>query len=72
VEPLYRLEKSGDLPNASGKALVTERLTDAGAMLSAMYGAAWSSSEPTEREVLAWVRFNNFKPEILPRASDPK
>jgi hypothetical protein len=68
VEPLYQLEKSGDLPKEPGKAMVTERLTDAGAMLSALYWAAWTSSAPTEQEVHAWVRFNNFKTDVLPYA----
>lgn len=68
VEPLYRLEKSGDLPKDAGKAMITERLTDAGAMLSALYNAAWESSKPTEQEVHAWVRFSNYKPDILPYA----
>ncbi len=68
VEPLYRLEKSGDLPKEPGKAMITERLTDAGAMLGALYSAAWTSSAPTEQEVHAWVRFNNFKPDVLPYA----
>lgn len=68
VEPLYRLHKSGDLPKEAGKAFISERLNDAGATLAALYWAAWESSKPTESEVQAWVRFNNWKPEILPYA----
>jgi hypothetical protein len=66
VEPLYALEKAGELSKEKGKALIEERFTDAGAMLGALYAAAWTSSEATEREIQAWVRFNNFKPELLP------
>lgn len=68
VEPLYQLEKTGDLPKEAGKQFVSERLTDAGATLGALYWAAWRSSEPTEREIQAWVRFNNLKPADLPYA----
>jgi hypothetical protein len=35
-------------------------------MLSAMYSSAWESSKPDEREVIAWVKYNNFRPELLP------
>jgi hypothetical protein len=66
VEPLYALEKSGDLPKEKGKEFVEGRFSDAAATLGALYWAAWESSAPTEREIQAWVRFNNFKPEILP------
>lgn len=66
VETIYAMEKSGDLAKEPGKELITERLDDAGSMLSALYKAAWESSAPTEREVMAWVKFNNFKPEVLP------
>ncbi len=66
VEPLYILERDKTLTREEGKKLISERLTDAGAMLSALYAGAWSSSKPTEREVQAWVRYNNFAPESLP------
>jgi hypothetical protein len=66
VEPLYRLQKSGDLDKEPGKKWLTDRFADAGTMLAAMYTAAWESSKPDEREVLAWVKYNNFKPAILP------
>lgn len=69
VEPLYELEKSGDLPKEKGKAYIEARFTDAASMLGALYWAAWESSAPTEREIQAWVRFNNLKPEILPGAA---
>jgi hypothetical protein len=68
VQPLYRLQKSGELDKEAGKEWLTERFVDAGAMLSAMYSAAWESSKPDEREVIAWVKYNNFKPEVLPAA----
>lgn len=66
VEPLYKLEKEKTLTGPEGKAFIEERLADAAATLSAFYAAAWSASEPTERDIQAWVRYNNFKPDVLP------
>ncbi len=67
VEPLYKLEKDKTLAKEAGKKMIEERLADAAATLSAYYAAAWASSEPSERDIQAWVRYNNFKPEVLPR-----
>jgi hypothetical protein len=57
VEPLYILERDGTLVQEEGKAFIAARLRDGGAMLSALYRAAWTSSEPSESEVSAFVRF---------------
>jgi hypothetical protein len=70
VEPLYRLEKDKLLTKEEGKKFIEERLADAGATLSAYYAAAWKSSTPTEREIQAWVKFNNFDPKVLPSYKD--
>jgi hypothetical protein len=69
VQPLYRLKRDGDLEKAAGKAFIAERLTDAASMLAALYSAAWTSSAPDERQIQAWVRYNNFKPELLPNGT---
>lgn len=57
VEPLYKKQKDGSLEQAPGKAFISARLQDGGAMLSALYRAAWISSEPADREVAAFIRF---------------
>jgi hypothetical protein len=57
VEPLYGLQKDGTLEGEAGRDFISERLRDGGAMLSALYRAAWESSEPTERDISAFVRF---------------
>jgi len=66
VEPLYRLERDGELDRNAGRAFIVERLTDATALLSAMIWAAYTNAEPTARQISSWVYYNNFKPEVLP------
>lgn len=67
VEPLYKLEKDKTLAKEEGKKFIESRLSDAAATLSAFYAAAWKSSAPTEREISAWVKFNNFDAKVLPK-----
>jgi hypothetical protein len=57
VEPLYILQKTGDLERAAGERFIAARLNDGGAMLSALYRSAWAASEPTARDASAFVRF---------------
>ena len=45
VEPLYRLEKTGELRAPAGKAFIEERLEDAAAMLAGLYAAAYRDSQ---------------------------
>ena len=66
VEPLYELKKSGELEKEAGKVFIVERLADAAGMLEALYQAAWESSEPTEKEVADFVRYDNFDPDLVP------
>jgi len=68
VEPIYELQRDKKLTEADGKKLITECLTDAASQLSAMYAAAWTSSEPDERQISAWVKYNNLKPALLPNS----
>ncbi len=58
VEPLYALKLSGELEKDTGKAFITDRLTDAGAMLGALYASAWKHSDPTQKEIDDFVRYD--------------
>lgn len=66
VEPLYIMERDGELTEQKGRDFIVERLADGASMLSAMYRAAWESSEPDERDIQAFLRSNNYRPELLP------
>jgi hypothetical protein len=61
VEPIYKMKKSGDLERDAGKALISERLVDGGAMLAALYNAAWEASEPTEKDLENFIKFDGFE-----------
>jgi S1/P1 Nuclease len=71
VEPLYKLEKSGDLDREPGKVFILERLARGGEMLSALIWAAWSSSAPNEKQ-LADFRFYESGETGRPAASAPE
>lgn len=60
VRPLYELEKTGALKKDEGKAFIRACLTDAGAMLGALYNAAWKASEPSAKDVADFVRYDGF------------
>jgi hypothetical protein len=66
VRPLYEMEKSGALKEEAGKALISSRLGDAGAMLAALINSAWEASEIDDKYVADFIRFDGFKPEELP------
>jgi hypothetical protein len=66
VEPLYRLERDGKLAESAGRELALECLQDGVSMLAALYRAAWASTAPTKKQIEDWVRFNDFRPELLP------
>lgn len=70
VEPLYTMEKAGELTGPGGKALISERLCDAGSMLAALYNAAWEASKPTDREVAAFLRYSERERKALPAAPE--
>jgi hypothetical protein len=59
VEPLYTLEKSGDLDKDPGKAFIAERLRDGGAMLGDLYAAAWKASEPAQRDIDDYLKYES-------------
>lgn len=61
MEEIYKLEKSGDLWREPGKALITQRLTDATEMLAALYHAAWEASTPSDDDLKAFVRYDGLE-----------
>ena len=58
MRPLYVLQKSGDLDKDPGKAFITERLYDGGAMLGALYASAWEASAAKDKEIKDFVMFD--------------
>lgn len=66
VEELYQLEKSGALKSEPGKEFIAERLRDGADMLAAFYRNAWEASEPTDKQIADFKRYNNFVPSLLP------
>lgn len=67
VEPLYRLQKSGELEREAGRKFIAARLTDAASMLEAMYHAAWIASAPTDEQAASFVKYDEFQPGTLPK-----
>lgn len=67
VEELYKLERDGELEKEMGKKFITERLTDAGAMLAALYSSAWNSAAPTDKQITDY-KFYDGKFEAPPAA----
>ena len=52
------MKKTGELEQDKGKAFITERLLDASAMLGALYASAWAASEPTQKDVDDFVKYD--------------
>lgn len=61
VEPLYALEKTGALHEEAGRAFIEERLDAGGAMLAAMYRAAWVAAEPTEDSMANFLKYADYR-----------
>lgn len=70
VEPLYALDKSGKLLADEGRAFITERLTDGAATLAALYDAAWASSQPTDAESRAFIKYDKWGEEETKKRRD--
>lgn len=68
VEPLYKLEKSGELKGPAGRVFIEDRLCDGAGMLSALYGAAWRESAPSKKDVEDFLKYSDF-PGGIPLAS---
>lgn len=62
VEPLYVIEKKGQLQADEGGVLLRKQLLDAGAMLAALYNSAWAASAESEKEIESFRRFDSFTP----------
>lgn len=60
VEPLYKLEKSGELKKPAGKVFIEKRLADAATMLEAMYESAWTAAEPKQADIDEFVKYDGF------------
>lgn len=60
VEPLYEMQRTGDLQGLQGGRLIANRLQEAGAMLGELYIAAWENAKPTPRAVQDFIRYDNF------------
>jgi hypothetical protein len=61
VEPLYELEKTGELRQDKGKEFITQRLAAGASMLAALYRAAWESAAPSEKDVAEFIKYDNFE-----------
>jgi hypothetical protein len=72
VEPLYRLERDKELDDPAGRDLIIGQLVDATEMLSALWWAAYTSGVPTDEMVESFVKYNSFRPELLPDAPRPE
>jgi hypothetical protein len=57
MEPLYQLQKAGDLEKDTGKTFIIERLADAASELSALIEAAWLDAAPSPEEVQNLIKF---------------
>src|SRR5207302_1091982 len=55
VEPLYKLEKSGELNATAGREFIEDRLLDGGAMLSSLWTAAFHHSAH-DNYLEGWLR----------------
>lgn len=62
VIPLYELKKTGRLEQAEGKAFISARFTDAASMLAGLYASALDASEPTDRDLETFLRFDKIEP----------
>jgi hypothetical protein len=69
VTPLYELERTGQLNSEPGKALIAQCLRDAADMLAAAYASAWTSAEPTPKEVQDFIRYDGSNPGEQPGAT---
>ncbi|MBL8990882.1 MAG: hypothetical protein JNJ48_04800 [Phycisphaerae bacterium] len=66
MRTLYEMERAGTLKEAAGKAMIARRLNDGAAMLAALYNSAWKASEPSERDVKDFIRYDSFDPREVP------
>lgn len=72
VEPLYQLEKTGDLRKEKGKQFVEGQLLDAGAMLAGVWDAAYRGAHIDEFRVRRLNERDIKTPGRAKSAEDPK
>jgi hypothetical protein len=72
VRPLYTLQRAGDLEKDAGKSLIADRLCDGGAMLGALYAAAWDASAMKDKDVKDFITYDEVsKTEPNPMMAKP-
>lgn len=69
LRPLYEMEKSGELRGEKGKSLIAARLGDSAATLGAMYASAWRESQPTQKQIEDFKKFDSTDVELTWTAS---
>ncbi len=57
MQPLYALERDGQLDGPEGEKLLLGQLDDAASMLAALIEAACTSAEPTQHQIESWTRY---------------
>jgi hypothetical protein len=61
VEPLYVLEKSGELRQDKGKQFICERLGAGASMLGSLYKAAWDAAAPSDKDIEEFKKYDSFE-----------
>ncbi len=65
VEPLYEIEKSGDLKKDVGRAFIESRLHDGATTLAALWLAAWETSALDEKDLENYLNYEPASPTQL-------
>ena len=71
LEPLYVLERDGKLDSEPGRELAIQQLSDGTTMLAALVWEAYTSAEPTEKQVSQWVMYDGQHAATSSPASAP-
>jgi hypothetical protein len=71
LEPLYALERDGKLDEEPGREMLVQELGDASSMVSALVWAAYTSSEPTEKQVSQWIMYDGRQAAASKPAAQP-
>jgi hypothetical protein len=71
LEPLYALERDGKLDGEPGREMAFQQLGDGTSMLAALIWAAYTSAEPTEKQVSQWVMYDGQHTAASKPASAP-
>ena len=71
VEPLYVLERDGQLDGPDGETLIVGQLGEAASMLSTLVWAAYTSAEPSAAQVESWLRYDEADRQSGPAGPSP-